>query len=119
MSDKRFIARRGGFTFVDLIVCIVLLLLLIGFVIFPVHWTRGGGNRLICGSNLRQIGEALTAYANANGGQLPRTVYNASTPTPTAFTGAKARDPFAGGGPQPNDVTAAFFLLLRTQDISP
>src|SRR5439155_13726187 len=33
-------------------------------------------------------------------------------------TGIEAKNPFADDGPQPNDVTAAFFLLLRTQDIT-
>src|SRR5206468_2615680 len=32
-------------------------------------------------------------------------------------TGAAATQPFDANGPAPNDVTAAVFLLMRTQDI--
>src|SRR4051794_30275561 len=37
----------------------------------------------------------------------------------TAFTNPSATDPFASDGPQPNDVTAALFLLVRSQHLSP
>ena len=49
----------------------------------------------------------------------PRTVYgNTGTVAPTAYTRPMANDPFRAGGPSPNDVSAALFLLLRTQDIT-
>jgi prepilin-type processing-associated H-X9-DG protein len=73
-----------------------------------------------CASNLRQIGQAILLYANENKGAYPRTIATtAPVVTPTWGTGAAATQPFAEGGPAPNDVTAGFFLLLRTQDITP
>ena len=39
-------------------------------------------------------------------------------PKPTAYTHPQAKNPFADDGPDVNDVTAALFLLLRTQDIT-
>ena len=38
--------------------------------------------------------------------------------SPVWGTGAVYLDPFKQPGPQDNDVTAAMFLLLRTQDIT-
>jgi prepilin-type processing-associated H-X9-DG protein len=77
-------------------------------------------DRKTCFDNLRQIGQAMQMYANENRGSFPRTVYQVGngSPTPVAYTAPTARDPFGPGGPAPNDVTAALFLLLRTQDIS-
>ena len=48
----------------------------------------------------------------------PRARYDPADPTPTAYTRPTARDPFADDGPGPNDVTAAIYLLLRTQDLT-
>jgi prepilin-type processing-associated H-X9-DG protein len=70
-----------------------------------------------CASNLRQIGQALLLYSNDNRGHFPRTVYVAGSP-PTFGTGVTANDPFSKAGPAANDVTAAMFVLLRTQDIN-
>src|SRR5204863_5349478 len=77
-----------------------------------------GSNRVKCASNLRQIGQAILLYANENKGAYPRTTYvGGEVVHPVWGTGAPATQPFASNGPQPNDVTAAIFLLLRTQEI--
>src|SRR5207302_9470285 len=75
-----------------------------------------------CVSNLRQIGLAMLMYSNAerNGG-LPRTYYDPNTADkPNFFTGYDSADSFGKKSTvKPNDVTAAFFLTLKTQDITP
>jgi prepilin-type processing-associated H-X9-DG protein len=71
-----------------------------------------------CASNLRQIGQAMQMYANENKGKLSRAVYDRTAASPAVFTNPTAPDPFGPGGPGPNDVTAAWFLLLRTQDVT-
>jgi prepilin-type processing-associated H-X9-DG protein len=78
---------------------------------------HGTSNRVKCASNLRQIGQAILLYSNENKGAYPRTTWEVGAP-PTSGTGAEASNPFGEGGPKPNDVTAALFLLLRTQDIT-
>jgi len=67
-----------------------------------------------CANNLRQIGAALSLYGNENHGVYPRTVYQPGA-APTQGTHPDAADPFHPGGPLPNDVTAALFLLIRTE----
>src|SRR5207248_51335 len=71
-----------------------------------------------CQSNLRQLGQALLLFANENKGKYPAVKHDPTKPAVTAYTGSEAGDPAATDGPEPNDVTAAMFLLLRTQDIT-
>src|SRR5829696_4573159 len=111
-----------GFTCVDVLIGLSILLLLVpvGLVMMQTRTrTRcGGGNRMACASNLKQIGLAILLYSNENRGHFPRAFYaRGENVIPTWGSGATSADPFTG--PQPNDVTAAMFLLLRTQDITP
>jgi prepilin-type processing-associated H-X9-DG protein len=104
---------------------VVLLLIVAGiafFLPFRRHTHEGGSNRVKCASNLRQIGQAILLYSNDNRGVYPRTraslVKDGQEPVPVWGTGVAATQPFKEDGPAENDVTAALFLLLRTQDIT-
>ena len=81
---------------------------------------RQASGRIKCASNIRQIGQAMRQYGidDARGGAFARTTYDSDAP-PVVFTGSDASDPFGPGGPGPNDVTAAYFLLLRHYELSP
>ena len=116
-TPRRLARRPRGLTQIDLVV----LLLCVGLGVLVGCLSRGGNretaNRIKCASNLRQIGQALLLYANDHGGAYPRVVYlPGPDPKPVWGTGAAGADPFTSA--QPNDVTAALFLLLRTQDIT-
>ena len=59
----------------------------------------------------------MLLYSNENRGHYPRALYVPGPDVKPVFgTGTHTTDPFTG--PDPNDVTAAMFLLLRTQDIT-
>ena len=63
--------RRPGFTFLELIVTLTIILL-VAALMFPVFArTRESARRTTCQSNLRQIGTALLLYAQDNNGRLP------------------------------------------------
>jgi prepilin-type processing-associated H-X9-DG protein len=110
--------RRRGFGLADLFVVVVLIPLLAIAFLACQQQHEHGSNRVKCASNLRQIGQAILLYANENKGAYPRTTYvGGEVVHPVWGTGAPATQPFAANGPQPNDVTAAIFLLLRTQEI--
>jgi hypothetical protein len=114
--------RRSAFTLIELLVLIALMILATAYTLSLVGCDEHADARLRirCANNLRQIGEAIRLYANENHGQFPRTVYaQGDDVVPTWGTSSSAVDPFGSDGPQPNDVTAAMFLLLRTQETKP
>lgn len=110
-------ARRVTLTDV-LVVLLVLVPMAGGYNAYLVAKAREPAYRVRCASNLRQIGQGLQMYANENKGNFPRARYDGQGATPTEYSRPQSADPFGADGPGPNDVTAALFLLLRTQDLS-
>jgi hypothetical protein len=120
-------------TLADLIVTVLLALTLGTFGIATAQVLEDHEELKKCAMNLRQIGQAILLYSNENRGAFPRTIVSGgASPVPTwgtpyegdakleASEKANAfdtKDP-AANAPKPNDVSAAFFLLLRTQDIT-
>src|SRR4029079_19249696 len=112
--------------------------LLISILLPSLNRARETANRVKCSSNLRQIGQALLLYSNDNKGNYPKCVagLNAGAPntlnsneTATWGTDTTGTDQYSGQAatntagaptqrPANNDVTAAIFALLRTQDIT-
>lgn len=126
--------NKKGFTLVELLVVIGIIALLISILLPSLNRARETANRVKCGSNLRQIGQAIQLYANENKGAYPRTVYNATVAASTTGItvgsyGAAMSDPFGVSTVSTigsdanfigvNNVPASLFLLCRTQDISP
>jgi prepilin-type processing-associated H-X9-DG protein len=106
--------RRRAFSLLELLVVIAIIFVLMGLILAGIEMTRHQSYKAKCASNLRQLGMALSAYANENAGSFPRTRYVPGAPLAQG-TGANSPDPFAAGGPLPNDVTAAVYLLRRSQ----
>jgi len=119
----------------DLIVVVLLFLMLGTATLAQINRARETANRVKCASNLRQIGQAILLFSNDNRGAYPRALFdqNNANPVPTWGTpyqgneklGAVAdekkvspTDPKSEVCPKPNDVTAALFILVRTQDIT-
>jgi prepilin-type processing-associated H-X9-DG protein len=108
---------RRGFKLVEPFVIIGIVALAISVILPTINRMRQETGRQRCPSNLRQIGQAMQLYMMENKGQFPRTSYKPDAP-PIWGTGASSGNPFIGAGrPADNDVTAAMFLLVRTQDI--
>ncbi|HYE20222.1 MAG TPA: hypothetical protein VEA69_17370 [Tepidisphaeraceae bacterium] len=121
-NGQRFGGRSRGTTWAD-VIAVVALLAMIGTLV-----GHGGGkarekaNQVKCQSNLRQICTSIIMYANDNKGAFPRARYTPDAPL-ASYTGEAGTDPLglAGSGTPPtvNDVTAALFLLMRVQELTP
>jgi prepilin-type processing-associated H-X9-DG protein len=109
--------RTRGFGYLDVIVVIGVLVLVVAFFLPTRRHTGETSSRVKCASNLRQIGTGLLLYANENGRAYPRMRHD-ETAGVRYYTGSKDTNPFDGvNDPLPNDITAAIFLLVRTQDM--
>ena len=142
MNDSR--GNRRAFSLVELLVVIAIVVVLIVILIPTVMKARESGRRAYCGANLHALGVAVrnysenmgmyprTIYDIAPGGVLGAGTDVARKPiqgqgvVTTAFTNAWGNNPYSGSGatgyntggnnntPLPNDVTAALFVLIRT-----
>ena len=124
--------RAAKWGFGDVLVGVLMLGLLGTAGVTAAQRARETANRARCASNLHQIGLAILLYQQDNSQLLPRTVMGGpddrkptwGTPYadhkdlgPTAD--ADPFDPRKSAQPAANDVTAAMFLLLRNEQISP
>ena len=107
-----------AFSVVELLVIVLILALGTAFLMPTLCRSSEQANRARCAKTLRALGSMLQMYANENRGAFPRTAADESDwPVPVFFTNANSRRSFGPDAPAPNDVTAAMFLLMRTQDL--
>ena len=68
---RQELARRSGFTLVELLVVIGIIALLISILLPALNKARGQAQMVQCSSNMRAIGQGLNLYLNASKGRLP------------------------------------------------
>ncbi len=64
--------RKRGFTLIELLVVISIISLLIAILMPALAGARSSARSIVCGSQLRQVGIALNAYAADNDSNFPR-----------------------------------------------
>ncbi len=119
LSAGRLVGR--GFAIVGIAIPVVLLCLLFLPRIFL--RPRSTAYRMVCGSNLSQIGKAMLIYANDYEDKLPRAGGRASTWQPK-INNWQAGDRITAYGLQPDgtggaaSISASFYLLIKYSEIS-
>lgn len=112
-------SRSFGFTLVELLVVIGIIALLVSILLPALNAAKEQANRAKCAANLRTLGQAMQVYANDNRGQYPRCFYQQGS-LPYYFKAPNYPDPFIDPARDAltNDVTAAYFLLVRQRLMS-
>ncbi|MCX5635189.1 MAG: type II secretion system protein [Planctomycetota bacterium] len=115
--------KKKGFTLVELLVVIAIIALLMGILMPALNRVRQIAYRMICGTHLKGIGNAMILYANDS-----REAYPVAGPAGRTWSttgrialfdamGMTAQaDAFGAGDPT---VTSSLFMLVKGYDVTP
>ena len=79
MKNSRILSWRSGFTLIELLVVIAIIAILAALLLPALVRAKEKGSQAACMSNARQIGLAMSMYAEDNSGWLPTTTHGAGT----------------------------------------
>jgi prepilin-type processing-associated H-X9-DG protein len=107
-----------AFTRTDLLVVLALCPLLLTVAVAAQQKVGERARRVQCAKNLELIGKCMIFWSNENREVYPQGKYDEkSAEKVNAFTNWQSDDPLGEKGPEANDVTAALYLLMRSEDI--
>src|SRR6185369_3477129 len=95
MCAKTAAKTAKAFTLIELLTVISIIVILAALLLPALGWAKERGQRVVCLSNLRQIGIAVHGYASDNDGKIPHGPKAPPYTNPGDFypsTGAATRD---------------------------
>jgi hypothetical protein len=113
---------RKGISLVELLVVIVFGILFLAVVTLPFGRVTKMPQRVICGTNLKGLGTALTVYANDYNDNYPELKGTGPWSKELGFAYDLQVPEFKEGGTQGNvgrTITASWYLLVREADVAP
>jgi prepilin-type N-terminal cleavage/methylation domain-containing protein len=115
--------KRAAFTLVELLVVIGIIALLVAILMPSLTRAREQANKIKCMANLRELGIAMSYYANNEHDHgYPRVTFRNDQHLQLDNAGylLDEKNQFGGSGyVGDNNVPSAFFLLFRSQKINP
>jgi prepilin-type N-terminal cleavage/methylation domain-containing protein len=115
--------KRKGITLIELIVAMVIITFFLAFIVLPqLGRVRKVPLRVICGTNLKGLGTAMTVYANDYDDNYPQLSGTGPWSKELDFAYDLEKPDFKPGGAQSNTgrtITASWYLLVREADVSP
>lgn len=91
------VAGQRAFTLIDLLVSIAVMAVLIGIMLPSISSAQEAARRVVCRSNVRQIGLGMVMFANDHDGRLPESVFldpsifaNSASISTTQLTGGES-----------------------------
>ena len=104
--------RSSGFTLIELLTVIAILGVLAGLLLPALGKVKTKGRQVVCLSNMRQLGMAISLFTADHDGTLPQTDENAPANNPWFF----AIDPYLQNGATPGSPTLAQKVAPIKQD---
>lgn len=110
--------KKRGFTLIELLVVIAIIAMLLAILMPALNKVKKIAQRVVCGTNLKGLGNAMTVYANDFRGQYPcqgeGRALNWDRETTEVF---KAVRPWTND--QNITIGASLYLLVRLADVGP
>ncbi len=121
MTEKQFKAN-GGFTIWELL-CIILIIFFLAAIMMPsLSKVKKISTRVVCGTNLKGLGTAVSVYANDYDDWFPRLPGQGEWSRKLGFAYDMEKPQFGEGGTQHRTgrtISASWYLLVRQADVSP
>ncbi len=121
MKAKQFKANRG-FTIWELL-CIILIVFFLAAIMMPsLNKVKKISTRVVCGTNLKGLGTAVSVYANDYDDRFPELPGEGEWSKKLGFAYTMDKPEFGKGGTQNltgRTISASWYLLVREADVSP
>ncbi|MEN6309796.1 MAG: hypothetical protein ABFD91_18775 [Anaerohalosphaeraceae bacterium] len=114
--------QKNGLTLVGLIVTIVIVLFIVAIIMPPLGVERPIAKRVICGTNLKGLGNAISVYSDDYDGNYPQLPGMGPWSKELGFAFDMEKPDFSETGQQGQagrTISASWYLLVREADVSP
>jgi len=114
--------KTGGFTVWELVCIIVVIALLFALLMPSLSRVRTISSRVVCGTNLKGLGTAMTVYANDYGDRFPQLPGGGPWAKQLGFDYSAEKVDLGPGGEHAGagrTVSASWYILIRHADVSP
>ena len=111
--------KKRGFTLIELLVVVAIIAMLLAILMPALNKVKKIAQRVVCGTNLKGLGNAQVVYANDYNGQYACQGHGADHTWAVGTTGWQIASTDFGVQGKELTVGASLYLLVRQADVSP